>query len=211
MKISVSFTKFKENQKKTIEAINQTDADYLHIDLMDGKFVNNKQQLPNEINKLLPYIKKPLDVHLMAENPLKYLDFFANINTDYFVVHLEINQDINHIYNEVSKRGLRFGLAINPETDIKEIEPIISLLDQVLIMSVNPGAGGSSFMPEVLSKIKKLKELKEEYNYQYLINVDGGVNDETINLVKESGADMVVSGSYICLSDDMQGSIDSLR
>ena len=211
MIISVSFTNFKNSQKETIELINQSKADYLHIDLFDGKFVPTKQQQPVELNKLLSSIKKPLDVHLMAEKPLSYLEYFANLNTDYFVFHYEVVKDILEAISRVKETGIKVGIAIHLSTEVENLKPYLHLLDQVLIMSAEGGYGGASFNPIALEKISELKALKEENGYHYLINVDCGINAETINLVREAGADMVVSGSYICMSDDIQGAIDSLR
>jgi len=211
MIITVSITKFKTTQKEAIKIINQTNADYIHIDLFDGKFVPTKQLEPKELDKILPDIKKPLDVHLMAEEPLKYLAYFANINTEYFVFHLEAVKDIEEAIKKVKQTGLKVGLAIKIPTEVEALKPYLHLLDQVLVMSVEGGYGGSPFNEIALKKISELKSLKEEHNYSYEINVDGGINQDTIGLVKEAGTSMVVSGSYICMSDDMQSAIDYLK
>jgi len=209
MLISVSFTNFKTTQKDIIKDINKTSADFIHIDLFDGKFVPTKQQLPGELSKL--DFQKKLDVHLMAENPLKYLDFFASLNTEYFTFHFETVKDIESTIYEIKSTGLKVGVALMLTTNPKELYPYLHLVDQVLVMSVKGGYGGSPFNEKALTKIAKLKAYREEHNLNYLINVDGSINDTTIDLVKEAGVDMVVCGSYICLSDDLDERINNLR
>jgi len=211
MIVTVSFTKFKTTQKDTIKEINESNADYLHIDLFDGKFVDNIQQLPTELKKILGINKKPLDVHLMAVDPLKYLDFFANQNTEYFTFHYEAVKNIDLVIEQIRATGLKIGLAIMLETKVKDIEPYLDAFDQILVMSVGGGAGGEPFNEIALEKITELKALKELNNYRYLINVDGGINEETVTAVKAAGTDMVVSGSYVCLSENMNEAIDILK
>lgn len=211
MIISVTFTKSKFNTKETLKLIDKTDADYLHIDLFDGKFVDTKQQLPAELNKLLSEVKKPLDVHLMAVSPLKYLDFFASQNTEFYTFHYEAVKDVPETIAKIKNTGLKAGIAIRLETDVDRITEFLPLLDQVLVMSCGGGHGGTPFQEIALEKIITLNKLKAENDYSYLISVDGGINHDTIDLVKEAGVNMVASGSYICMSDDYQKSIDDLR
>jgi len=206
MLVTVSITKYKNNFKETIKQINETTADYIHIDLMDGKFVPQKQLMPADLKKFLEVAKKPLDVHLMAENPHKFLDFFASYRTEYITFHLEAVKDPQVMIDVIHSYGLKCGISIKPTTNIKDIIPYLNKIEQVLIMSVEPGLGGQSFMPEITNKINELALLKQD---NLVIGVDGGINEETIHLVKN--ADMVVSGSYICLSDNFQERIDILK
>ena len=211
MLVSVSFTKSEYKPSDTLKKIDSTNADYLHIDLMDGKFVKISQQGVTELSKLLPKISKPLDAHIMANNPLKYLEFFAMQNTEYFTFHFEAVDNIEEVINEIKMTGLRVGICINPKTKVKVLDPYLNMVDQILIMSVTPGKGGQEFSEKALEKIEYLKTIKESNGYNYIISVDGGINEETINLVKEAGANMVVAGSYICMSNNYQEKIDILK
>ena len=211
MKVSVSITKVKTNRKDAIIRLNNTDCDYIHVDTMDGIFVANKQLMYDEFYHLLQDNKKSLDVHLMVDNPKEEILQFKNLNPDIITIHLEINYDIISLINLIHSFNIKAGLAINPNTDIKKIEPYIKLIDHVLIMSVIPGEGGQEFMTDSINKIEKINKLRIENNYNYTICVDGGITDNTAKLVKIAGADMVVSGSYICMNDDYQEQIDNLR
>jgi ribulose-phosphate 3-epimerase len=160
----------------------------------------------------MPHFKKILDVHVMTVDPLKYLDFFAELNSEYYTFHYEAVKNINEVIDEIKMRGLKVGLAINPETKVSLIEGYLSELDQILVMSCQTGIGGTAeFKINALEKISYLKKLRDSNNYKYIINVDGVINSETIALVKEAGVDMVVSGSYICLADNMEENIGNLR
>ena len=172
MKISASFLSIKDNIKENIVKLTNNDIDYLHLDIMDGKFVANKTWNILEIKNLINY-HKPLDVHLMVKDVYKVLD------------------DVMAVINYIKKSNIKVGLSIKPNTDISLIIPYLKYIDLVLIMSVEPGLGGQKFIINSVDKIKKLKELKGDF----LIEVDGGINDSTINLVKD--ADIVVVGSYI--------------
>ena len=211
MKVTISFTKMKVSSKETMHLINKTNADYLHIDLMDGKFVVPKQQLIADLKKIMPFTTKMLDVHLMAAKPLQYLAFFAEHNTEYFTFHLEAVSDIEKTIEAVKTTGLKVGLALKLETDVDMVLPFVHLIDQVLIMSCEVGYGGTPFNDSCLEKIRILKKYREDHGLNYLISVDGGINEETISLVKIAGTDMVVSGSYICMSGDYQKNIDQLK
>jgi len=212
MKVAVSILKIYGSIKTTIEKINVSSADYLHIDLMDGKFIKEKSKyLPSELNKIMKYVKKPLDVHLMAMNPLKYLDYFASLNTEYFTFHYEVVKDIESTVASIKEVGLKPGLSINPRTKVKEIKPYLEYFDQILIMSVKPGMGGQEFIEKSLKKLEELNKIKNENNLDFIINIDGSINGETIGSVKNAGADMVVSGSYICNSEDYEERINNLK
>ena len=183
MKISASFLTI--DNIDNVDKLADCDIDYLHLDIMDGIFVNNKNEVTNISNK------KPLDVHLMVNDVYKYIDKYAKLNPLFITFHYEINDSIIDVINYIKKFNIKVGLSIKPSTKVEEIIPYLPYLDLVLVMSVEPGAGGQTFIMDTVDKIKKLKELKGNY----LIEVDGGINDNTINLV--SDADIIVVGSYI--------------
>ena len=203
MKISASFLSIKNNLKENINLLTKCDIDYLHLDIMDGLFVNNKTWNISEIKDLINY-NKPLDVHLMVYDVYKYIDEYRNLNPEFITFHYEVNLDIMDIINYIKKFNIKVGLSIKPNTKIEEIIPYLPYLDLVLVMSVEPGLGGQQFIVNSVDKIKKLKELKGDY----LIEVDGGINDQTINLVKD--VDIAVIGSYIT-SGNYEEKIKSIK
>ena len=206
MKVSVSFIKSKYNERETIRFIDQTNADYLHVDVMDGKFVTEKNYTFGQIKEYVKETSKKLDVHLMCENPHKYIKDFALLNTEYLIFHLETVNNPEEIINEIHSYGIKCGISIKPDTEVIKLKPYLEKIEQVLVMSVEPGAGGQEFMPEIIQKIDDLKTLGLT---NFLISVDGGINESTIDYVRN--ADMVVSGSFVCLSDNYQEQINKLR
>lgn len=204
MKVAVSFIKSLYDEKKTIELIDSTSADYIHVDIMDGEFVSTKNYDFSDIKAFMEGINKLLDVHLMVRYPLDYIKDYASLNTKQIIFHAEADDDIYETINEIHSYGIKAGLAINPDTPVKQIEKYLDLVDTVLVMSVYPGKGGQKFIPESSDKIKELNNYSD-----FLIEVDGGVNKDTIVLT--IGADMVVSGSYVCESQDYEKAIESLR
>ena len=208
MQVAVSFLKSQEPTDSTIKKLDQTNCDYIHVDVMDGIFVPQKTE---EIHKYLQNTEKKLDVHLMCANPEEYFPFYQNLNTEYITIQIEINQDISKLIEKIKSLNIKVGIAINPETDINIILPYLKEIDQVLVMSVHPGLGGQKFMPEVIPKIQKLTNIKKEQQLNFIINVDGGINADTISLVKQAGVDMAVSGSFVCMSENYQVQIDKLR
>lgn len=210
MKVSGSFLKSNFDLKTTITRYEESIIDYIHVDMMDGKFVKNKTFTMGEINKLLGKSQKPLDVHLMIKNPLKYLEDFALLNTEYYIFHFEAVSNVMDTINKIKEIGLKVGISIKPKTKIKSIKEYLPYLDQILVMSVEPGKGGQTFIEKSLAKIIELKELKTKNNYTYIISVDGGIDDITAPLVNTYGADMVVGGSYICADDNFNDRINKL-
>lgn len=208
MKVSVSFLSSK-NVPNDLVKLNLTDADYIHLDIMDGKFVPNKTMPFSEMKHIGEYTSKRLDVHLMVENPSKYIPLYAELNTEYITFHVETMEDIVKNLNMIKEYSIKCGLAIKPDTKVSTLIPYLPYLDMILIMSVEPGMGGQEFIDGTDKKIKEIRTLLEEYNIDALINVDGGVNNKTISLCQDS--DMVVAGSYIVKSDDFQKEISSLR
>lgn len=208
MKVAVSYLKSKYDLKTTIESIEKTDAEYIHVDVMDGNFVENKTYEYQELESILKDAKKPLDVHLMVENPIKYIIDYKNLKPEFITIHSEINQNIEDLIDLIHSYGIKAGISIKPKTSIEDIENLLNKIDNILIMSVEPGKGGQKYIDSE-DKINKLKILREENNYNYLISIDGGINNETIEKVKN--VDFVISGSFICMSDDYQEKINKLR
>ena len=212
MKVGVSFISSDYDLETTISKIDESSADYIHVDMMDGIFVENSNFTVQDLKKMFKNTKKKLDVHMMVCSPNKYVKDFAKMpNVEYLTLHYESHRRPIDVINMIRHTPMKVGLAINPETKVSHIVPMLNHLDQVLVMSVKPGKGGQKFMEEILYKIETLKELREQNGYHYVINVDGGINEETAKLVKEAGADMVVSGSYVCKSEDYNQRIESIR
>lgn len=209
MKVAVSFLKSNHDTTKTIELINKTDADYIHVDIMDGKFVENTTLQYNDLKDILKESKKPLDVHLMVENPIDYILDYKNINPKYITIHREISKNIDTLIDLIHSYKIGAGISINPNTPVSKIEKYLGKVDNVLIMSVEPGKGGQKFNENILPKIYELIKLREKNNYKYMISIDGGINNTTISRVKD--VDFIISGSYICMSDNYQEKINTLR
>ena len=197
MKVSVSILSSSIPALDIVKKLAGTEADFIHLDIMDGKFVENKTWTFSEVKKFTSYSRLPLDVHLMVENPKKYIEDYAMLNTDTITFHYEAVKDIDEMIEYVKNYGLKVGLAINPETDASVLFPYLNKIDEIIVMSVHPGKSGQTFIYESLDKIKALREKIDEIGSHALINVDGGVNDETGLLCKEAGVDMLVSASFI--------------
>lgn len=208
MIVSTSILSVKDNIKEAVDKLNKTNTDYIHLDIMDGMFVDNTTW---HIDDLIPYLEdnnKPLDVHLMVNDVINYVNEFSFINPSYITFHYEAVDDVDEMIDYIKKLGIKVGLSIKPQTKVEEILPYLPKLDLVLVMSVNPGLGGQEFILSTVEKINALKDYKVNNNLNYIINVDGGINKDTVKLV--SNADMVVSGSYIT-KNDYQESINNLR
>ena len=209
MKVSVSILSNSIKPVDIVKKLDNTKANYIHIDIMDGKFVENKTWTVSEIKKITSCSKLPLDVHLMVENPSKYIEEFALLNTSYIAFNYEAVKDIDKMINEIKKYGLKVGIAINPETSEEVVFPYLSRIDEVLIMSVHPGKSGQSFIESTLDKIERLKNEILRQNVKTIISVDGGINDETGNLCVQKGVDTLVSASYI--HKDIVNNINTLK
>lgn len=210
MKVSLSVLSSELKPSFLIEKANNTDVDFIHLDIMDGKFVENKTWTFSEVLKLTKNTSKKFDTHLMVNNPNKYIEDYALINTEYITFHYEAVKDPNEVINKIKMYGIKPGISIKPNTNLTDIIPYLKDIKQVLIMSVEPGKSGQTFMDSVLYKIETLKKYKEENNLDFIISVDGGINNETALKVKEYGADMVVSATYLH-NGNMQERIDTLR
>ncbi len=209
MKVSVSILSNSIKPVDIVKKLDNTKADYIHIDIMDGKFVENKTWTVSEIKKITSCSKLPLDVHLMVENPSKYIEEFALLNTSYIAFNYEAVKDIDKMINEIKKYGLKVGIAINPETSEEVVFPYLSRIDEVLVMSVHPGKSGQLFIESTLDKIERLKNEILRQNVKTIISVDGGINDETGKLCLQKGIDMLVSASYI--HKDITNNINILK
>lgn len=209
MKVSASFLSCKKILP-AIEKLSLTDVDYIHVDFIDGKFVVGKTIPFRKLKKISKVSSKRLDVHLMTNKLQKYIKKFALLNCEYITFHVEVEKDIEKYINLIHNYGIKCGLAINPDTDIEKLKPYLSMIDMVLVMSVVPGYGGQAFIPEVVDKVKELKNYLVEKELNVIINIDGGINNETIKQIQPF-VDMVVSGSYITNGNDYQEKINSLR
>lgn len=210
MKVSVSILGLND-RKKAISLLNNTNCDYIHIDVMDGSFVPNKQFTTEEINNLEIISKKKFDVHLMVDNPREYIENLDISNIEYIIVHSEIDKDINELLDLIKSYNVKCGLSIKPNTDISILTPYLNKLDLILVMSVEPGFSGQEFISNSLDRVSKLKQIIKNNNLDIVMAIDGGINGSNASLVKKSGIDMVVSGSYVTNSLDYQDKIDDLR
>jgi ribulose-phosphate 3-epimerase len=198
MIVSLSILNIEENDRKNkIKEFMQAGDNWIHFDVMDGAFVENKTFKYEVVKEVKEYCSLFKDVHLMTYNPLEFINEYKDAGADQITFHYESvkKEEVEYIINEIISKGLKVGLSVKPGTDIKEIEKFLPLLDLVLVMSVEPGKGGQKFMESSLDKIKWLSERKKDNNY--LISVDGGINYETSKLVKNAGCDVVVVGTYL--------------
>ena len=203
MKVSTSFLSSNYSLVDTINYLEHSSTDFIHVDFMDNTFVPYKSCSLKEL-EVLQNTKKDLDVHLMVNDPLKYLAFFSKLNTRSITFPYEAVNNHLEIIDKIKKANIKVGIALNPETSVNCLIPFLDLIDLVLIMSVEPGRGGQTFIPTTPAKIEELRNLSN----RVLISVDGGINKDTIKLV---ATDIVVSGSYICCSDNFEERIKSLR
>ncbi len=206
MKVSVSILKEYDNLINSVKRVNESSADFLHVDVMDGKFVDNTKFTVDLVKKIKSISKKKLDVHLMVEDE-DLIKKYADLLPEFLTFHVEIIKNKNLI-NYVKEKNIKVGLAINPQTSIKKLLPYINYVDLILFMSVNPGKPAQKFEKNVAAKIKEFKKISPS---NLIISIDGGVNDETIKFCKNAKCDMVVSGSYVTDSNDYDEKISKLR
>ena len=177
--------------------INESDADWLHLDIMDGVFVPNISFGFPVLEALKPICKKPMDVHLMIEDPDRYIDEFVKSGADIITVHVEACADVSATIDKIHAAGVKAGITLNPDTPVSAIKAYLSKVDMALVMSVNPGFGGQKFITESIDKIKELRRLVTEMNLNLDIEVDGGIKQDNLASVLEAGANVIVAGSAI--------------
>ncbi len=193
-----------------LEKISQSGADYVHLDVMDGMFVPNITFGPKYIGDLRKRTDLVFDTHLMIMEPERYIRQFAEAGSDIITVHQEATRHLHRCLAMIKEEGKEAGVAINPATPVEEIVPVLDMVDYVLVMSVDPGFGGQKFIRYSSRKIGQLDSIRRREGYQYLINVDGGINENTVHIVAKAGVDMVVTGSAFFSSPDPAAFVENL-
>lgn len=199
------------NLERDIKMINQSEADWLHLDIMDGIFVPNISFGFPVMKYIKKHAQKPLDVHLMIIDPDRYIDDFYQAGADILTVHIETCNHLHRTVQKIKSLGIKAGVTLNPHTPVHLLKDIIAEVDMVLIMSVNPGFGGQKFIPNTLEKVKELKQLITEKKSNALIEVDGGVDHTNAKLLIDTGCDILVAGSYIFKSENPPKTIKGLK
>ena len=208
--ISVSFLTSKDIPK-TLKKLNDTDAEFIHLDIMDGKYVSNKTLPFSEMKNIYKFTDKRLDVHLMVDSPSKYIKNYASLNTEYISIHLDTKEDLVSNLKLIKSYGIKAGIVLNPNDDVSMIVPYLPYIDLILVMGVVPGRSGQKYISNTTEKLKELNVLKKEYKkLNFKISIDGGINDRVVKKIKNL-VDIVVSGNYIIGSDNYQEKINSLR
>jgi ribulose-phosphate 3-epimerase len=197
--------------KSQIELINQSKADWIHLDIMDGVFVPNISFGFSIIKTIHSYAKKPLDVHLMIVKPERYIERFADSGAYMITVHYETCTHLHSTLQQIKQSGVKAGVALNPHTDVGLLKPVLQDVDMVLIMTVNPGFGGQKFIKASYQKIKDLRQLSKDINPELLIQVDGGVSTDNIKQLHDAGVDVFVAGTFVFKSENPTDTINLLK
>ena len=198
------------NLERDIKELESIGVDMFHIDVMDGNFVPNISFGFPIIESIRPKTDKIFDCHLMIANPENYVEQFCKVGCDMVSFHIEATNHADRVIQVIKNNGKKAGIVLNPQTSIESIKYLLPKLDYVLIMTVNPGFGGQKFIPEMLEKIEELTKLREEKNYNFLIEVDGGINTETSKACRDKGADLLVCGSFLFGANDKEKTLGEL-
>ena len=194
-----------------IGAVEKAGAEFLHLDVMDGHFVDNITFGPVLVKAIDKIAKVPLDTHLMIENPDRYLGPFLDAGADILTIHVEASHDVRRDLRAIRKRGKKAGLSLNPDTPLSDVEPYLEELDLLLVMSVVPGFGGQSFMEDVLPNVAKAAKLRDRLGLTFAIEIDGGINPETAARARSAGAEILVAGTAIFRTPDYAAAIAAIR
>ena len=205
--LAADFSKLAEE----VKCVDSLGADYIHIDVMDGHFVPNITLGPGIVKCLRPHTNLPFDVHLMIENPDQYIKEFKDAGADIITVHVEAWRHLHRTLQLIKQYDMQCGVVLNPHTPLEIIKHVLHDVDWILIISVNPGFGGQAFIPDALSKVATLNQWRQEQNLSYIIEVDGGVNEETARLCETAGADVVVAGSAVFNAADRALAIQKIK
>jgi len=199
------------NLERDVKAICEAGCDLVHVDVMDGHFVPNLTIGPVVVSAIAKAATKPLDIHLMVENNTFFVELFAPLKPEYISFHIEEEKHPHRLIQHIRSLGIRPAIVLNPHTPPESIEYLLADLDMILVMSVNPGFGGQSFIDTVVEKIKHLDTLRKRINPNCLIEIDGGVSNKNINMLKDAGVDVCVAGSYVFKHGSFEEAIDSLH
>lgn len=199
------------NLAADVRAICEAGCDLVHVDVMDGHFVPNLTIGPVVVSAVAKAATKPLDIHLMVQNNTFFVDLFAPLKPGYITFHIEEEKNPHRLVQYIRELGIKPGIVLNPHTPAEAVEYLLHDVDMVLVMSVNPGFGGQKFIPTVVEKIKRLKVLRDRINPDCLIEIDGGVNAQNIQMLRDAGVDVCVAGSYVFSHDSYKTAIESLK